>query len=428
MRLTAELLAEAAPSTPPAPELTMEDRIVGEQLTNEAEIARQDLQKYSLQLESLKEAYAILESFQTLYDSSLEDEAGLASLEKPYRLTLETMFGKDFADEAEFSQEGIGNALKRIGQAIKNAGGRMHRAWKDFAAAVTGSWEKLEKRATAVERQLDNLDMDPTPENDEIKITGGSRLHIKGSLKPKDLAETYPQSLTALYTFARATTEFGRRFVDHVERVQKELYQFDPKTELEELRKLKRESVMEIDSHLQTYSNDVKEMNGTSLPGGHELKLTRTPTFYVERPGRDEALKNLNLINRNKFGTYKEKAKVDAPTPQEIRALLAAAKQSLTSMTKMVDDASAVMEDSWELARGSDVIPRIKKNMEFRGDESVGEVFGEIAGTMLFNYVGNRIEMWVDYINENLFDIYNYLFQTSRAVIEYCERGADNYK
>lgn len=172
-----------------------------------------------LQLESLRGAQEQVEAFASLYTASQEDATVGRDLEKAYRLTLEGYFGADFAKAAEFSQEGIADVIKRLGRATANAGGRIQRGWKEFIAAFGDGWGKLENRVQSIESTLDSIDSKSGVKKEQIKMAGGSRLHVKTSMAPKDIVDVYPAAMTALSVFATASTDFGNnvaRWMDYI--------------------------------------------------------------------------------------------------------------------------------------------------------------------------------------------------------------------
>lgn len=425
MLLSRELFS---PEPAAAPSFTMEDHIGLERSTLSVAEARQEIHMASLQLESLHEAEERFEAFLGLYNASMEDDALGIDLEKAYRLTLENYFGPEFAEQAEFSQEGIADVIKRIGRATANAGGRIQRGWKDFIASWGDGWGKLKNRAETVTDSLKNVDRDAKMKESEVKMAGGSRLHMKGSMEPKDLVDGYPDAMTTLTKFAKSSTDFGQALIDRIGTAQKAIAKLNKKSDKEEIEKLQKESKADVEKLIDAYHKEVKGMNGAALPGGQALMAPRLPQFAIDRAAKDEKLTQISSFNANKFGKYREKDKVEAPSTDQMRTLIAAVEGNIQGMTTLIEEASELIMEASEMSKSKENLPKIKRKISFEEIISGQKALADVLIVMLDNYFGNNVARWMDYIVGNLFDIYSYLFSTTRAMVEYCERGAKNYE
>jgi hypothetical protein len=423
MRLAAELFRPE-----PHIAMTLEDRISGERAAERVIEAGNEVRLATLQMESLTRAQQSIEAFSNLYAATLESNGSIDGLEASYRLTLENFFGAEFAVEAEFSQEGMINLVKRIGRATLNAGGRIQRGWKDFTTSITGSYEGLEKRAEDVLRGLDDIDRKAVPIKDTIKVAGGSRLHIKTSMEPKDLVDNYAKSIEATTAFVAETTQFGRGLLDRIETTQKEIFKFNAKTEKDQIVKLQTSSKVAIEKEIEGYISAVKGLDGTVLPGGQMMKTAKLTQFTIAMSSRDVPLTQISVFNANAFGTYREKDQVTAPTMDQMRTLVAFAKASVSSLEDMVDKGEVLLTDASEMSKAKGNLPLIQQKLP------VGKIFNgkegliDIAEVMIGNYFGNNVTVWMEYLLDNIIEAYGYIFQTSRAMIEYCERGLANYE
>jgi hypothetical protein len=423
MLLSKELFAE---EKRPA-SFTLEDHIGLEQSTGGVNEAMREIRTASLQLEGLRDAEEHLEAFSKLYDVAQEDGTLGLQLEQAYRLTLENYFGPEFAQEAEFSQEGIADVIKRIGRATANAGGRIQRGWKDFIATVSGGWDKLNNRISAVENTLDGLDRNAKPNKDQVKMGGGSRLHIKGSMESKTLVAAYPEAMGTLTQFAKSTTTFGRQLIDHIDSVQKEIVKLDKKTDKSDIERLQKEARSATEEWIDQYHKEVKGLDKIVLPGGQGLVVPKLPSFTVDRDTKDEKISDLSVLNTNRFGKYREKDTIEIPEVDHMKDLLTSARSNITAMLKLVEDSAGLIDDASEMYKSKDNLPKIKKKITVSYGDKTGDIVVEAIMVTLENYFGNNVARWMDYVIDNLLDIYIYLFSTTRALVEYCEQGAKAY-
>lgn len=386
------------------------------------------LKRLSMESQMLMEVEQSLEAYQDLLSTTMESGGDISEMEDSFRITMESMFGKEYADTIEFSQEGIGRILKKIGQGSKNLAGRIQRRWKDFIASLGDGWGKLDKRIKEVESAAKSLPAKAAPSKNTVTIKGVSRLHINGKVDPTSLAKNYGDYMENIRRFAGETITFGSAFIKEIEETQESISQLDKKVDESKITKLKKQSIASTSKLFDKYSSQIKGLDNEKLPGGERIGVLTNPQFYISKSSRDQSLDELMIFNNNKTGEYKEKDVVPTPTPDEITTLMGEARQSIEAMSPLLNAMNQFIRDASELKKSGDNAPRIMKRLELVYGQNVSGQAFNLIGQLINNYFGNNVDKWINYIGENTIEAYNYTFQTTRALVEYCERGVKAYE
>ncbi|MNM62860.1 phiKZ-like phage internal head protein [compost metagenome] len=113
------------------------------------------------------------------------------------------------------SMEGVGETLKKIWLAIKNAVSKAIQAVKNFFAKIFGGVAKLKSRADALEKQVSELSADG---KGKMKVPNANTLRFKGKVQIGDILnglkatkkqgdETYGEVLTMAATFYKQSVD-----------------------------------------------------------------------------------------------------------------------------------------------------------------------------------------------------------------------------
>ena len=428
MHFTQQILKDLSRPTALSGELSMESRLNTERSATRASELGGELELMRTQADALNNAYVQLESFGPLIEQSLEDESLGVELEHAYRMTLESLFGAEYAKQAEFSQEGLLESLKYLGQGLANLKGRMKRSMKDFMSALRGGSHELALRSESVLAHLDDLDRDAKARKDTLKIGGGSRLHIGGTMKPETLVKELPDAVAASLGFMHQTTEFGRALFDHAYGVLRAIGKLGKGTDKATIKEMQHNARVEAEDLIEAQVASIKDMGNQALPGGHRLNVEVRALYRVMyADGKKEALRIPTLFNQNATGRYKEKEKVPAPTPDQIRAMATQAKTMAETGATVMAKAMELLVEADEIAVARHNVPKIKKGLDPQRVGNLNDLIVEALVTMAQNYFGNGLKLWAEYVWSSLMQMNNYLFQTNRALVEYCEIATENY-
>lgn len=420
MRLAAEFFREE-----PVTELTMEDRIAHEKTYGNVVEGEQKLEFLYAQEEMILNGIRTMESFQGALEASLEDDSvNVKALEQSFRLTLESLFGKDHPYvETEFSQEGIGELVGKLVQAASNAAGRITRSIKDTLSEMRGGHKDLDKRLTVLKTKLSQIPNDQKPKKTEIKVGGGSRLHIEGSIDGPVLAKEYPRAAGVVTKYNRTLVGFAEALFDHVAAAQKQIAGLDKKADADAIEAIQKKTKKESDAIVAKFNSAVSGIDKQPLPGGQQIRVYDLIGYTtVDSDGKKDKGGFAFFEDNNGFGEYKEKDAIETPTLKEVEVIMEAAKtisQAAVKEMKNVEDLAVRAEVMKAAAKNSG---KLKESLF-----SIHNINKGVLEYMFTNYFGNNLKRWASNLEESMIYLNVYQFQTARAAIDYCEKSVNQY-
>lgn len=267
----------------------------------------------ALQLESLADRGEALTDVAIVYkDVSLEDGS----------VALQDIFGAIYEQQASqrtVSMEVIKEALEKIWQAIKNAIWRLIRATKDFFYDLLKGTRGMLKKITALRDKVESVKaaglMAPTK---PITVTGGSRLHMGGTIDVKELIEGVENGVTILSQTKTLYLEGAFGLVDSLEGLTDRLLKVDERsaaslqTDIRALSTYPSQISVDMDSLM-------KSLRSRELPGGKlvEVELTK----YTPR-GIPRGMPDLAMVDYQKRTSYRERDQVPVPELDDLSELL----------------------------------------------------------------------------------------------------------
>lgn len=411
-------------------------RMESEEISTEIAELNHIISLESLTLEELSEAYELTEEIRQEYEQSLESEDGLSDerLEE-MRRSLESAIGEDIE---ELTQEGLNDVLKRLGQAVKNVGGRLERATRDFLSQIFEGHVKLRKRAEVVRNQIEQLNDNAEPHSSQIHAKGGSKLYIDNTIQPSKLSRGLPEAAEKLENFNNTYLEFAEQFFDHMESIQNEIMNLDEDAKKEDVKRVEKRAKRESSSMVSDFRKALRGLDKTTLPGGHMIRIMYNDAFYVEeRVDRNRSRKRqvmLPMIYSTKsLGKYEEKEQIATPTPDQIGSILDAAVEVSENVTYKKDAFEEIFSKASDLTDAAKHVSQIqrKPNSAAIGGDDAAEVItsivAELVSTLVYNYFGNNAKRWARSLNEGVATTLSYEYSFCRAAVSYCERAAKEY-
>jgi hypothetical protein len=304
--------------------------------------------------------------------------------------------------------QGIADTLKKIWEAIKAAVVRGIAAIKDFFAKLFGGTDSLKKRAEALRKKIaDAKSEGKEAPSEKIKVSGGVRLHVSGSMEPSAVK-------TGLALAANEISETANKLLegagDYYQTLAKDLKSTNESVVEKFISKGTKNNIDKSVASLGSAVSLALRMKGKPLPGGKAI--------IVEVGSNSEEEKSLAgkiYIGDAPKAEWKESTEVAAPSLADLEAML-------TSIESMIAKMEGEKKDAEKLASDRDAAIKA-------GDELIkaGEA-GKLSQSWDQAKLSAALRLTNMSFNRTLSSLNSYLFGVSRAGLQYVDSCVSSYK
>ena len=396
------------------------------------------------------------------------------------RHNLSAIVGFEHIDQnAEYTQESLGDFIKSIGQGFRNLRHRISNRRRAIFDNIQQELRNLETREQRLNQTIEQLKRSPVDTTtDKVTVDFGKYLHIDGTMEPEKFIDTFIERDQLVVKYRQFLYEFAQELLAHVRQYQNRGYRTlidvnesggsSIKAQIE-IAKLQYEARVQADELTQKYQDTSEEYLYQELPGGMVFVPLEDPFFLFGFYRGEEEPIIPKIENRTRMGSYKEREEVSVASIDQIDELI---KKSLNpgisdlrgsfNTSKEIVTAAESLEDASEyvtpiiqkfsedvgLVDVNDIDRQIedvrharklsdeekqKKIEKLEQDrriliEEYNEQMEENVRIAFDNFYGNHLMLWMSFLSESIMEYHEYRLTTLIGLTEYIERMLGAYR
>jgi hypothetical protein len=375
------------------------------------------VQKEEATQDDMEERVGVAEEMETTLQAAIASGEGLSpATAAAYQQGFKALFGsvienpiatlQSFGGDSQrlaatqYTAQKLGDAIKKIWNAIKQAVLRGIAAVKDFFAKLFGGADGLKKRVEAIRKKLADAKTDgrvaPT---DKVKISGGTRLHVAGKMDPASVK-------AGLNLASKEVSDCAKGILEAADTYYKDVAGGLKAADEKALAKL-LEGKMEKDVSAVKMAMQVK---GKPLPGGKALVIQASGDTEKEGSGAAKI-----FVGDAPKADYNESEEIQVPNANDLEAMLKSVESIITQLEGRKKQSEDLVKQRDDAIKAGDALIKAGEGGKLSNFFDGAKLS---ASLRLANFSYNRA----------LSSLNGYLFSTARAGLVYIDACASSYK